>query len=64
MFYNNDEALAHLLDVGEKAVWCCPEYVQTWPKGQKQKLSSSRAMTTQWACTVAIEVTTDDLTDP
>jgi hypothetical protein len=27
MFYNNDEALVHLLDVGETAVWCCPQYV-------------------------------------
>jgi hypothetical protein len=27
MLYNNQEALVHLLDVGEKAVWCCPEYV-------------------------------------
>ncbi|CEL09255.1 hypothetical protein ASPCAL12394 [Aspergillus calidoustus] len=25
MFYNNDEAIVHLLDVGEMAVWCCPE---------------------------------------
>ncbi|KAL3440144.1 hypothetical protein BJX65DRAFT_315089 [Aspergillus insuetus] len=25
VFYNNDEALVHLLDVGETAVWCCPE---------------------------------------
>jgi hypothetical protein len=26
-FYNNHDVLIDLLDVGETAVWCCPEYV-------------------------------------
>ncbi|KAJ0414720.1 hypothetical protein BJY00DRAFT_318558 [Aspergillus carlsbadensis] len=30
MFYNNEEALVHLLDVGGTAVWCCPESMTTF----------------------------------